>query len=96
MIGRSAGSYFWGRFADRDGRMPVMYTGLCFIALLSLAFGFSTNFVWLLRSGELCSTVLQECLAGCVYFGTCSLFVYFESFVKILHHRSATPHVLKR
>ncbi|CAM9131751.1 unnamed protein product, partial [Laminaria digitata] len=46
MIGRVGGSYFWGRFADRYGRMPVMYSGLLFIAVLSIGFGFSTNFFW--------------------------------------------------
>ena len=46
MVGRFGSSYFWGRFADRYGRLPVMYVGLCSIALLSVAFGLSTTFLW--------------------------------------------------
>ncbi|CAN0223141.1 unnamed protein product [Pylaiella littoralis] len=46
MVGRFVSSYFWGRFADRYGRLPVMYIGLCSIAILSVAFGLSTSFWW--------------------------------------------------
>lgn len=46
MIGRFASSYFWGRCADRYGRLPVMYIGLCSIATFSVAFGLSTTFWW--------------------------------------------------
>eukprot|EP00903_Cladosiphon_okamuranus_P009002 g8611.t1 len=46
MIGRFAFSYFWGRFADRYGRLPVLYIGLCSIATFSIGFGMSTTFWW--------------------------------------------------
>lgn len=46
MVGRFASSYFWGRFADRYGRLPVMYIGFSSIVILSIAFGLSTSFWW--------------------------------------------------
>eukprot|EP00752_Nemacystus_decipiens_P011400 g10125.t2 len=46
MVGRFMSSYFWGRFADRYGRLPVMYLGLCSIATFSIGFGLSTKFWW--------------------------------------------------
>ncbi|CAN0142038.1 unnamed protein product [Ascophyllum nodosum] len=46
MVGRFGSSYFWGRFADRYGRLPVMYISLCSMAVLAIAFGFSTSFYW--------------------------------------------------
>lgn len=46
MFGRLVGSYFWGYVADRYGRLPVLYVGLCSIAIFSVAFGLSTVFVW--------------------------------------------------
>ncbi|CAN0350684.1 unnamed protein product, partial [Scytosiphon promiscuus] len=50
MVGRFASSYFWGRFADIHGRLPVVYIGLSFIGLMSLSFGLSTTFWWALAS----------------------------------------------
>lgn len=50
MVGRFVSSYFWGRFADRYGRLPVMYIGLSAIAVLSIAFGLSTSFWWAIFS----------------------------------------------
>lgn len=46
MIGRFAGSYLWGRIADRYGRLPVMYLGLVSTGLLLIAFGLSTSYFW--------------------------------------------------
>lgn len=46
MVGRVGGSYFWGRFADQYGRLPVFYIGLGSMAVLSIAFGLSTTFAW--------------------------------------------------
>ncbi len=46
MVGRFAFSYFWGRFADRYGRIPVFYVGLSSIAIFSVGFGLSTSFWW--------------------------------------------------
>eukprot|EP00752_Nemacystus_decipiens_P011395 g10122.t1 len=48
MIGRVGSSYFWGRFADQYGRLPVVYVGLGSMVVLSIAFGLSTTFVWAL------------------------------------------------
>lgn len=48
MVGRVGSSYFWGRFADRYGRLPVVYIGLWSMAVLSIAFGLSTTFAWAL------------------------------------------------
>ncbi|CAM9287714.1 unnamed protein product [Ectocarpus sp. 8 AP-2014] len=48
MVGRVGSSYFWGRFADSHGRLPVIYAGLTSMVVLSIAFGLSTSFVWAL------------------------------------------------
>ena len=65
MLGRFLGSYFWGRVADRYGRVPVMHMGLCSIAFLSVAFGLSTTFSGLLHAGEGREEVLLESLSSC-------------------------------
>ncbi|CAN0241996.1 unnamed protein product, partial [Laminaria digitata] len=62
MLGRSGSSYFWGRVADRYGRMPVMYMGLCSIAVMSVAFGLSTTFMWAFA----CRRLLTGALTGIV------------------------------
>ncbi|CAM9579188.1 unnamed protein product [Ectocarpus fasciculatus] len=48
MVGRVGSSYFWGRFADSHGRLPVIYVGLASMVVLSIAFGLSTSFLWAL------------------------------------------------
>ncbi|CBN75080.1 conserved unknown protein [Ectocarpus siliculosus] len=48
MVGRVGSSYFWGRFADSHGRLPVIYAGLTSMVVLSIAFGLSTSFLWAL------------------------------------------------
>lgn len=48
MVGRVGSSYFWGRFADRHGRLPVIYMGLISMVVLSIAFGLSTSLLWAL------------------------------------------------
>ncbi|CAM9775793.1 unnamed protein product [Scytosiphon promiscuus] len=45
MVGRFGSSYFWGRFADTHGRLPVIYVGLGSMVVLSVAFGLSTTFL---------------------------------------------------
>ncbi|CAM9128529.1 unnamed protein product, partial [Hapterophycus canaliculatus] len=45
MVGRFGSSYFWGRFADTHGRLPVIYVGLSSMVVMSVAFGLSTTFV---------------------------------------------------
>jgi len=44
MAGRTVSSFFWGIYADRYGRKPVILIGCASIAVLSVLFGVSTTF----------------------------------------------------
>lgn len=46
MVGRFCSSYFWGRFSDRYGRLPVFNIGLWAMVLMQIAFGLCTNYYW--------------------------------------------------
>lgn len=43
-LGRFLSGYFWGHVSDSAGRKPVIIVGLAATAVLSLSFGFSTNY----------------------------------------------------
>ncbi|CAM9890551.1 unnamed protein product, partial [Hapterophycus canaliculatus] len=43
-LGRFLSGYFWGHVSDSFGRKPVIIVGLTATAVLSLSFGFSTNY----------------------------------------------------
>ncbi|CAM9682856.1 unnamed protein product, partial [Laminaria digitata] len=50
MMGRLFSSHFWGALGDRYSRRFVLLVGLSSTVLLSVAFGFSTSFVWAFTS----------------------------------------------
>ena len=43
LFGRMISSYFWGKFADRHGRLPVVYIGCVAVAVMSVVFGMSID-----------------------------------------------------
>ncbi|CAG9333238.1 unnamed protein product [Blepharisma stoltei] len=48
MFGRTIASPFWGIICDKWGRKPVMIVGTLSNVILSIAFGFSSSFIWAL------------------------------------------------
>ncbi|XP_026414233.1 protein ZINC INDUCED FACILITATOR-LIKE 1-like [Papaver somniferum] len=59
MFGRALTSYFWGVFADRYGRKPVIVFGTMIVLIFNTLFGLSTNF-WMAISMRF----LLGCLNG--------------------------------
>jgi MFS family permease len=43
LFGRVLSSFYWGKIADRIGRLPVVYIGLVATAVGSIVFGLSLN-----------------------------------------------------
>lgn len=62
-LGRFLSGYFWGCFADRIGRKPVVIIGLLSITTGSIAFGTSRTY-----SMALASKVMMNCVLPCFPF----------------------------